>query len=182
MYHINPQTGNPGVCKADPTNPQSTGCKYNKSAEEHYATKEDARGSYEHKQIKEIYGPALQKAKAQTIDNAKAREAAAAAAADREKRAVLRRFIELKWKHDLTEDETSELRHVENGFKKTMEGLSSEAREVFKSDVERMSPPVRGKYSSGDLKDSVSAPMSDQIRYQNLMERFADKPTPKRSH
>lgn len=46
-YHINPETGNPGVCRADPSNPHSTGCRFKQDESEHYGSKEEAARGYE---------------------------------------------------------------------------------------------------------------------------------------
>lgn len=44
MYHVNPQTGNPGKCRA------KTSCPYGDLDTEHYATRDSARAAYENKQ------------------------------------------------------------------------------------------------------------------------------------
>jgi len=41
-YHINPETGNPGICKTTPER-----CRFRDSKPEHYDTKEEARVAYE---------------------------------------------------------------------------------------------------------------------------------------
>lgn len=46
-YHINPETGNPGICRADPKNPQSSGCRFKLSDGEHYGSKEEAARGFE---------------------------------------------------------------------------------------------------------------------------------------
>lgn len=46
-YHINPETGNPGVCRADPANPHSTGCRFKQDESEHYGSKEAAARGFE---------------------------------------------------------------------------------------------------------------------------------------
>lgn len=49
-YHINPDTGRPNLCKADPSNPNSRGCPYKKEDGDpaiHYSSKEEARTAYE---------------------------------------------------------------------------------------------------------------------------------------
>lgn len=46
-YHINPETGNPGVCRADLSNPRSTGCKFKQDESEHYGSKEEAARGFE---------------------------------------------------------------------------------------------------------------------------------------
>lgn len=46
-YHINPETGNPGICRADPSKPGSRGCRFGESEAEHYATREEAARAYE---------------------------------------------------------------------------------------------------------------------------------------
>lgn len=48
-YHINPETGNPGLCKADPSNPNSRGCRFGESEDSHYPTKAAAAQAYEEK-------------------------------------------------------------------------------------------------------------------------------------
>ena len=48
-YHINPETGNPGLCKADPSNPKSSGCRFGESEESHYPSKAAAAQAYEEK-------------------------------------------------------------------------------------------------------------------------------------
>lgn len=47
-YHINDQ-GNPGLCRADPSKPNSRGCRFNADESEHYATKEEAAQAFEAK-------------------------------------------------------------------------------------------------------------------------------------
>jgi septal ring factor EnvC (AmiA/AmiB activator) len=46
-YHINPETGNPGVCKAKHK------CKFGDMESDHYSSKEEARDAYEKVQEKE---------------------------------------------------------------------------------------------------------------------------------
>ncbi len=46
-YHINPSTGNPGVCRADPSQPNSRGCDFDLGESEHYASAQEARSAYE---------------------------------------------------------------------------------------------------------------------------------------
>lgn len=48
-WHINWDTGEPGRCRADFSNPRSTGCKFNQSSSEHYNSLEEATAAYEHK-------------------------------------------------------------------------------------------------------------------------------------
>jgi len=48
-YHINPETGNPGLCKADPSNPNSRGCRFGESEDSHYPSKAAAAQAYEEK-------------------------------------------------------------------------------------------------------------------------------------
>lgn len=46
-YHLNPETGNPGICRADPSNPHSTGCRFKQDESEHYGSKEEAARGFE---------------------------------------------------------------------------------------------------------------------------------------
>lgn len=46
-YHINPNTGQVGVCKSDTTNPRARGCDFKLSDDEHYANAADARSAFE---------------------------------------------------------------------------------------------------------------------------------------
>lgn len=47
-YHINPESGRPNKCSANPSNPKSTGCKYSKNGIEpaHYETFHEAASGY----------------------------------------------------------------------------------------------------------------------------------------
>lgn len=52
-YHINPKTGRPNLCGADPSNPKARGCPYKTKDGEpatHYNSKEEARTGYEKEQ------------------------------------------------------------------------------------------------------------------------------------
>lgn len=55
MFHLNPQTGNPNRCTAKEGN-----CPFGADAP-HFETKDDARASYEHAQIKEGYLEVMRK-------------------------------------------------------------------------------------------------------------------------
>lgn len=46
-YHINPNTGNPGVCRADPSKPNARGCDFDLGESDHYASADEARTAYE---------------------------------------------------------------------------------------------------------------------------------------
>lgn len=46
-YHLNPETGNPGICRADPSNPHSTGCRFKQDESEHYGSREEAARGFE---------------------------------------------------------------------------------------------------------------------------------------
>lgn len=46
-YHINPATGNPGVCRADPSKPNARGCDFDLGESDHYGSAEEARTAYE---------------------------------------------------------------------------------------------------------------------------------------
>lgn len=54
-YHLNPETGNPGICRADPSKPNSKGCRFKRSEDEHYATMEEAQAAYESSQSKRLF-------------------------------------------------------------------------------------------------------------------------------
>lgn len=58
-WHVNPRTGNPGRCSADASNPNSTGCRFNLGANEHYRTASEAALAYEdqqHRSGAELFG------------------------------------------------------------------------------------------------------------------------------
>jgi len=58
-WHVNPRTGNPGRCSADPSNPQSRGCRFNLGANDHYRTASEAALAYEDQQQRsgaELFG------------------------------------------------------------------------------------------------------------------------------
>ncbi len=46
-YHYNPATGKTGACRADPSKPNSRGCKFSLAEDQHYATQEEAARAYE---------------------------------------------------------------------------------------------------------------------------------------
>lgn len=46
-YHINPATGNPGVCRADPSKPNARGCDFDLGESDHYSSAEEARTAFE---------------------------------------------------------------------------------------------------------------------------------------
>lgn len=46
-YHINPNTGNPGVCRADPSKPNARGCDFDLGESDHYGSAEEARTAFE---------------------------------------------------------------------------------------------------------------------------------------
>lgn len=56
-YHINTDTGKPGVCQADPNNPRGRGCDFQKDGviPEHYGSAEEATIAYEN-QGKDKFG------------------------------------------------------------------------------------------------------------------------------
>ena len=45
-HHFNPATGETGICRADPTNPRSRGCKFKMGEDEHYPTAKDAAAAW----------------------------------------------------------------------------------------------------------------------------------------
>lgn len=49
-WHVNFETGEPGRCRADFSNPRSTGCKFNQSKHEHFGSREEAATYYEKRQ------------------------------------------------------------------------------------------------------------------------------------
>lgn len=49
-WHVNPETGNPGRCKVDWSNPKSRGCPHGLSQGEHFSTAADASRSYSESQ------------------------------------------------------------------------------------------------------------------------------------
>lgn len=46
-YHYNPDTGEVGICRADPSKPNSRGCKFQLSENEHFGSREEASRGYE---------------------------------------------------------------------------------------------------------------------------------------
>lgn len=52
-YHINPNTGNPGICKADPSKPNARGCDFDLGESDHYASADEARTAYEFSMVNE---------------------------------------------------------------------------------------------------------------------------------
>lgn len=46
-YHYNPDTGQVGVCRADPSKPNSRGCKFKLTEGEHFQSSEEAAKAYE---------------------------------------------------------------------------------------------------------------------------------------
>ena len=46
-WHVNPNTGNPGRCKADPSNPRGRGCDFQLSENEHFDSALSAARNYE---------------------------------------------------------------------------------------------------------------------------------------
>lgn len=65
-YHINPETGVPGICKADPSKPGSRGCRFGSSDDEHYGSKEEAARAYEARMDGDTDGLSGQTSKAVT--------------------------------------------------------------------------------------------------------------------
>jgi len=55
-YHVNPTTGNPGVCKADPTKARARGCDFGQGESEHYDSADEARAAYEVASSGETFG------------------------------------------------------------------------------------------------------------------------------
>lgn len=49
-WHVNPQTGNPGRCKADPSNPRGRGCDFQLAESEHFNSALSAARHYEDQQ------------------------------------------------------------------------------------------------------------------------------------
>lgn len=49
-WHVNPNTGNPGRCKADPSNPRGRGCDFQLSENEHFDSALSAARNYEQQQ------------------------------------------------------------------------------------------------------------------------------------
>lgn len=49
-WHVNPNTGNPGRCKADPSNPRGRGCDFQLSDSEHFDNAIAAARNYEERQ------------------------------------------------------------------------------------------------------------------------------------
>jgi hypothetical protein len=45
-WHVNPETGNPGRCRVDWSNPRSTGCPHGLTESEHFSSATDAVNSY----------------------------------------------------------------------------------------------------------------------------------------
>lgn len=45
-WHVNPETGNPGRCRVDWSNPRSTGCPHGLTEAEHFSSATDAVNSY----------------------------------------------------------------------------------------------------------------------------------------
>ena len=45
-YHYNPATGKVGACRADPSKPNSRGCKFEAMGSDHYSTTEEAAEAY----------------------------------------------------------------------------------------------------------------------------------------
>lgn len=46
-YHYNPETGKVGICKADPSKPNSRGCSFKLTENEHFQSAEEASQAYE---------------------------------------------------------------------------------------------------------------------------------------
>lgn len=45
-YHFNPATGKVGACRADPSNPNSRGCRFEALGSDHYSTADEAAEAY----------------------------------------------------------------------------------------------------------------------------------------
>jgi len=186
-YHINPETGAPGVCRADPSNPNSRGCRFRASEDEHYGSKEEASRAYEARMEAEEDGSydATRRAQAEErLDSIRER-------ALREENSVLDFDIirhELKWirdwKEDWTEDDHYNLRLVQRLAQLTSEEDWSEEKEAqaerilaeMRPAVERpyiRAPGSRGGWSTNDpsWNDSNARDKSLNKLAENLLRR-----------
>lgn len=64
-YHYNPETGKVGACRADPSKPNSRGCKFQLAEDDHFSTALEASRAYETTQ--EIFPPSSRSAGAREL-------------------------------------------------------------------------------------------------------------------
>ena len=186
-YHINPETGAPGICRADPSNPNSRGCRFKASEDEHYASKAEAEKAYEARMEAEADGSYDAARKAQAEERLdKIREKALREENSELDFDIIRHQLKWirKWEEDWTDDDHYNLRLVQKLVQLTSEEDWNEDKEAqaerllaeMRPAVERpyiRAPGSRGGWSTNDpsWNDSNARDQSLNGLAENLLRR-----------